>query len=123
LSGIRDGFERAYAGPRIIFHSLPASIMAKTGGNRNMQSDIQQAPDGIRVLDLTGMIPPLTFLKITQAFRGIKAGEIMEIIGTDPETRRNFSKILGTSSHELLHIKYKKDLYFIRLRKGRGQGH
>jgi TusA-related sulfurtransferase len=75
------------------------------------------------VLDLKGMIPPLTFLKITQAFREIKTAEIMEIIGTDPETRRNFSRILGTSSHELLDTKCKKDLYFIRLRKSGGQGH
>jgi TusA-related sulfurtransferase len=68
------------------------------------------------------MITPLTFLKITQAFREIKSGEIMEIIGNDPETRRNFSKILGTSSHELLDIKCKKDLYFIRLRRSGGRG-
>jgi TusA-related sulfurtransferase len=69
------------------------------------------------------MIPPLTFLKITQAFREIKTVEIIKIIGTDHEPGRNFSKILGTPSHKLLHTKCKKDLYFTRLRKGGGQGY
>jgi tRNA 2-thiouridine synthesizing protein A len=69
-------------------------------------------------LDLRGMIIPLTFLKITQAFRKIKTGEIMEIIGTDPDTRRDFPKILGTSPCEVVRISDEKDRYLIRLRKG-----
>ena len=71
------------------------------------------------VLDLRGMIIPLTLLKITQALRNIKAGETMEIIGTDPDTRRDFLKVLGTSPCEVLHIKDGKDRYLIRLKKGR----
>lgn len=94
--------------------------MVKTSSGRKIQSDRQSRPENIRVLDLQGIITPLTYLKITQAFREIKPGDTMEIIGNDPETRKNFSKILGTSSHELLGIKRKKDLYFIRLRKGSG---
>jgi len=69
-------------------------------------------------LDLRGMIIPVTFLKITQAFRKIKSGETMEIIGTDPDTRRDFPKILGTSPCEVLCINDQKDRYSIRLRKG-----
>ena len=71
-------------------------------------------------LDLSGMIIPLTFLKITQAFRKIKTGETMEIIGTDPDTRRDFSRILGTSPCEVLSINDEKDRYSIRLMKGDG---
>ncbi len=69
-------------------------------------------------LDLRGMIIPLTFLKITQAFRKIKTGETMEIIGTDPDTRRDFPKILVTSPCEVVRIRDEKDRYLIRLRKG-----
>jgi len=68
-------------------------------------------------LDLRGTIIPLTFLKITQAFRKIKTGETIEIIGTDPDTRRDFPKILGTSPFEVLCITDEKDRYLIRLRK------
>jgi len=81
------------------------------------------SPSGTKVdfsLDLRGMIIPLTFLKITQAFRKIKTGETMEIIGSDPDTRRDFPKILSTSPCEVLGITDEKDRYHIRLRKGDG---
>lgn len=69
-------------------------------------------------LDLRGMIIPLTLLKITQACRKIKAGETMEIIGSDPDTRRDFLKVLGTSPCDVLQIRDEKEGYLIRLRKG-----
>jgi TusA-related sulfurtransferase len=72
-------------------------------------------------LDLRGMIIPLTLLKITQALRNIKDGQTMDIVGTDPDTRRNFLTILGTSPCEVLWVRDEKDLYSIRLRKGRGE--
>lgn len=70
------------------------------------------------VLDLRGMIIPLTLLKITQAFRNINAGETIDIFGSDPDTKRDFLKVLATTSCEVLHIKNEKDGYLIRLRKG-----
>lgn len=95
--------------------------MVKRDPSRKTLSD-EPGVGGIKILDLKGMIAPLTFLKITHAFREIKTGEIIEIIGTDPETRRNFSKVLGETSYELLNVESKKGLYLIRLRKGCGQG-
>lgn len=70
------------------------------------------------VLDLRGMIIPLTLLKITQAFRNINAGDTIDIFGSDPDTKRDFLKVLATASCEVLHIKNEKDGYLIRLRKG-----
>lgn len=69
-------------------------------------------------LDVRGTIVPLAFLKISQAFRKIKSGETLEIIGADPDTGRDFLKILGTSPCEVLRISDEKDGYLIRLRKG-----
>ena len=71
------------------------------------------------ILDLRGMIVPVTFLNITQALREIKAGESVEIIGSDSETKRDLFKILRTFPYELLNIDNDKNLYRIRLRKGR----
>lgn len=71
------------------------------------------------MLDLRGMIIPLTLLKITQVFRNIDAGETVDIFGSDPDTKRDFLKVLGTTPCEVLHIKNEKDGYLIRLRKGR----
>lgn len=84
------------------------------GVKRNPKSEC----DPGHVLDLRGMIIPLTLLKITQRFRKMGEGEIMEIIGTDPDTRSDFLKILGTSPCEVLSIRDQKDGYLIRLRKG-----
>jgi TusA-related sulfurtransferase len=72
-------------------------------------------------LDLRGMIMPLTLLKIMQAFRNIRDGETMDIVGTDPDTRRDFLTVLGTSPCEVLWVRDEQDLYLIRLRKGRGK--
>ena len=70
-------------------------------------------------LDLRGMIIPFTFLKITQTLRKIKPGETMEIVVSDPDTRRVFSKVLATFPYEVLNSKDGENLYLIRLRKGR----
>jgi ABC-type lipoprotein release transport system permease subunit len=40
------------------------------------------------------MIIPVTFLKITQTLREIEKGETVEIVGSDPETRKDLFKIL-----------------------------
>ena len=71
------------------------------------------------ILDLRGMIIPVTFLRITQAFREIEAGETMEIVGNDPETVKGLFKILQTFSYELLNIEDDENPYRIQLRKGR----
>jgi len=72
-----------------------------------------------RILDLRGMIIPVTFLKVTRALREMKAGETIEIVGNDPETRRDLFKILQTFSYELLTMNNKQIPYRIRLIKGR----
>mgnify|MGYP000494154850 FL=1 len=65
------------------------------------------------------MIVPVTFLNISRSLREIKSGETIEIVGNDPETKRDLFKILRTFSYELLNIDNDKNLYRIRLRKGR----
>ena len=72
------------------------------------------------ILDLRGMIVPVTFLNITQALREIKPGESVEIIGSDPETKRDLFKILRTFPYELLNINNndEKTVYRVHLRKG-----
>ena len=91
--------------------------MDKKQQKRNCRGNVRPVSGVDYRLDLRGTIIPLTFLKITQAFRKIKTGETMEIIGTDPDTRRDFPKVLGTSPFEVLCISDEKDRYLIRLRK------
>ena len=69
------------------------------------------------ILDLRGMIIPVTFLRITQAFREMEIGETMEILGSDPDTRKDLFKVLQSSSHEIVSITDETPFYRITLRK------
>ena len=77
---------------------------------------MQSAVD--HILDLRGMIIPVSLLKITQVLREIKSGETVEIVGSDPETKRDLFKILRAFSYELLNVDDEKTVYRVRLRKG-----
>ncbi len=70
------------------------------------------------ILDLRGMIVPVTLLNISQSLREIKSGETVEIVGSDPETKRDLFKILRTFPYELLNVSDEKTVYRVRLRKG-----
>jgi TusA-related sulfurtransferase len=93
--------------------------MGKKQKKRSTGKGTQTEFEVDHVLDLRGMIIPLTLLKITQAFRNLKNGETMDIVGTDLDTRRDFLKVLGNSPCEVLHINAENGRYFIRLRKGK----
>ena len=71
------------------------------------------------ILDLRGMIVPVTFLNITQVLRDIKSGETVEIVASDPETKRDLFKVLRSFSYEVLNVHNDKTSYRVRLKKGR----
>ncbi|MFO8091413.1 MAG: sulfurtransferase TusA family protein [Desulfatiglandaceae bacterium] len=71
------------------------------------------------VLDLRGLIIPLTLLKITQGLRKMSGGEMMEIIGTDPDTRKDLLRILGLSPCEVLSVRDEEDHYHVLLKKNK----
>lgn len=54
------------------------------------------------ILDLRGAIPPITLLKVSQVFRGMKNQEILEILCWDRDTRKDIFKVLPPFSYELL---------------------
>jgi TusA-related sulfurtransferase len=63
------------------------------------------------------MILPFTLLKFTNGFRKMGDGEILEVIGTNPDTRKDILKVLATLPCEVLCVHKGKDHYLIRLRK------
>lgn len=72
------------------------------------------------VLDLRGIIAPVTFLKVTQLLRRMRPGETLEILGKDPDTRTQLSQVLHTFHYRLLDIKEESSFYRIRLMKEQG---
>jgi len=69
------------------------------------------------VLDLRGIIAPVTFLKVTQLLRTMKPGETLEILGKDPDTRTQLFQVLHTFHYQLLDIKEESSFYRISLMK------
>ncbi len=69
------------------------------------------------ILDLRGMIVPVTLLNISRSLQDIPPGETVEIVGSDPETRRLFFKILRAFPFELLEVSDEQSGYRVRLRK------
>ncbi len=106
---------------KVISGLPPIPSMIRRDGEKGEKTSSLLEPAVENILDLRGMIIPLTLLKIAQKFRKIRVGEIMEIIGSDPDTRREFLKILGICSCEVMCIRDEIDHYLIRLRKGGGK--
>ncbi len=69
------------------------------------------------VLDLRGIIAPVTFLKVTQLLRRMNPGETLDILGKDPDTRTQLSQVLQTFHYQLLDTKEEGSFYRISLMK------
>ena len=54
------------------------------------------------IIDFRGSISSISLLKTTQIFEKMKPLEIVEIRGSDPDTRRDLFKVLPESSYEVL---------------------
>lgn len=67
------------------------------------------------MVDLRGAIIPLALLKVSQVFRETEAGKIMEILVSDPGTKRDIFKILPPSSYKLMDMNDEGSFYRIRL--------
>lgn len=72
-------------------------------------------------LDIQGVMVPISLLKITQAFREIKTGEILEILSDDPDTREDLFRVLKIFHYQLINIQEKNSSYCIQLKKTDGK--
>jgi TusA-related sulfurtransferase len=69
-------------------------------------------------LDLRGLTAPVTLLMVMQAFRRLKGGETLEILGSDVETRKDLLRVLQASRYELISFRDDGTFYHVLLRKG-----
>ena len=61
-------------------------------------------PRADHYLDLRGAIPPISLLKLARVFREMKPDEIVEILGSDPDTRVDMFKIIPDFAYDLITI-------------------
>ena len=67
--------------------------------------------------DLREAITPFALLKVTQAFRDMKPGDILEVVGDDPKTRREMFKVLQTVNYTVVDTKEDGKCYCICFKK------
>jgi TusA-related sulfurtransferase len=54
------------------------------------------------VLDVRGTISPFSLLKASLLFQQMKPSEVLEILGCDPEMRRDLLRLLPEAAYEVL---------------------
>ena len=72
------------------------------------------------ILDVRGIISPVTLLKVSSLFKKMKPDEVLEVLGRDPETRTFLFKILPEGTFKLVEksVLCDEQLYYrIRIRK------
>ena len=53
-------------------------------------------------LDFRGSITPITLLKVTQTVMKMAPDEVIEIQGSDPDTKQDLFRLLPESSYDLI---------------------
>lgn len=67
--------------------------------------------------DLREAITPFALLKVTQAFRDMKPGDILQVVGDDPKTRREMFKVLQTVNYTVVDTEEDGKYYCICFKK------
>lgn len=67
--------------------------------------------------DFREAITPFAFLKVTQAFRDMEPGDILQVMGDDPKTRKEIFKVLQSVNYTVVNTEEDKNFYCIYLRK------
>lgn len=70
-------------------------------------------------LDVRGISCPMPTLKTAKAMKSMMAGQILEVLGTDPGTKKDMPKLAKKSGHEWLgFVDDEEGFYRFYLRKG-----
>ncbi|MEZ4527501.1 MAG: sulfurtransferase TusA family protein [Desulfobacterales bacterium] len=71
----------------------------------------------IRSLDIRGLIAPITFLQVNDAFRQIRPGELLEILGDDADTRQDIFQVMNLFDYQTISIEEQETFFRICLKK------
>lgn len=75
-------------------------------------------PRADKVLDVRGWSYPWCILKTKSGLTHMDQGQVLEILGTDPQAIRSLSLVLGRAGDELLAVEEGPEFFRLYLRKG-----
>ncbi len=70
-----------------------------------------------QVLDCKGMQCPLPVIKTAQAIKGIEAGQVLELLATDPGVEPDMKAWTARTGNELLGIERAGDVFHVLIRR------
>ena len=71
-------------------------------------------------LDTCGLSCPLPILKTKKALAGLRGGQVLRIVATDPEAVRDFENFSQQMGHALLEAREESGRFYFLLRKRDG---
>ncbi len=69
-------------------------------------------------LDLSGLSCPLPTLRASKALAGMRSGQLLHVIATDPGTAKDLPAFIKNSGNELLAFREEAGSFYYLLRKG-----
>ncbi|HJO74519.1 MAG TPA: sulfurtransferase TusA family protein [Rhodospirillales bacterium] len=69
-------------------------------------------------LDTKGMNCPLPILKAKKALKGLDAGDVLEVIATDPGAVKDFESFCRSTGNELMETADADGVYTFTIKKG-----
>ena len=73
--------------------------------------------EATQTLDAKGLNCPLPILKAKKTLKGMNAGEVLEILSTDPGSVADFDAFCKTTGNELLSSDTSGDVYTYYIKK------
>ena len=70
------------------------------------------------ILDTKGMNCPLPILKAKKALKGLDAGDVLEVIATDPGAVKDFESFCRSTGNELMETADADGVYTFTIKKG-----
>jgi tRNA 2-thiouridine synthesizing protein A len=70
-----------------------------------------------QVLDCKGLLCPMPLIKISEVFKEIRVGQILEILATDPGAKRDIEAWTKRAHHELLSSEQQGGVYRFLVRR------
>lgn len=71
-----------------------------------------------QILDARGLICPLPVLKARKILLNLKAGDILQVMATDPAATVDFALFCEENGHVMMTATAENGVFFIRLRRG-----
>ncbi len=70
-----------------------------------------------QTLDAKGLNCPLPILKAKKALKGMEAGQVLEILSTDPGSIADFAAFCNQTGNELLSSNTEGDIYTFEIKR------